>query len=212
MKINTTIISTILFAILLISCNKIIKKNKNNDNNFESLKRYGIKSGIIKYRISGINKGLQTLYFDKWGLTEAIYENSESKTLGMRRRNNTLSLIKNNIQYIINLKDKTGNKNPNIFSDEKIDIDFYKLMTRIEKNYQNKGGKLIGTEKIMNKICRIWLIGKKKYWIWKGINLKYVSNVPGGRQTIEAIHIRKNTKIEKSKFIIPEDIAITTFK
>ena len=71
------IFSIILLTVLsFISCgdnNKDESDNSGKESTSEFQKRYGIKSGVIEYIITGSQEGTKTLYFDSWGMRQAEY-------------------------------------------------------------------------------------------------------------------------------------------
>ncbi len=59
-----------------------------------SPKRYPkVKSGIIKYKVSGMNEGTEVVYFDNWGGQEAKYTKTTMSMMGITKKTNSLTII-----------------------------------------------------------------------------------------------------------------------
>ena len=69
----------IMFTIIFTNCGDSGKdegESSNSKTTSEFQKRYGIKSGVIEYIITGSQEGTKTLYFDSWGMRQAEYTRS----------------------------------------------------------------------------------------------------------------------------------------
>lgn len=49
----------------------------------QEVHRYKIRSGIVEYKLSGVQTGSETIYFDRWGMREAKYSQAETKMMNM---------------------------------------------------------------------------------------------------------------------------------
>ena len=70
---------TLFIAISFLSCGDSGKDESDNldkGSTSDFQKRYGIKSGVIEYIITGSQEGTKTLYFDSWGMRQAEYTRS----------------------------------------------------------------------------------------------------------------------------------------
>ena len=94
-------ISIILFSCGDSSNDKVDNSGKNNSVDFQ--KRYGIKSGVIEYLITGSQEGTKTLYFDNWGMRQAEYTRSVLSFGGFTKSLNLVSIIDGEYQYMINI-------------------------------------------------------------------------------------------------------------
>ena len=100
-----------VFVILLIAC-----KNQTADGssggetaqNSQQAKRYKVKSGIIQYKMTGMQNGTEILYFDNWGLREAKYTQTEISVMGMTQKENKVTVLDGNKIYTYDPVQRTG--------------------------------------------------------------------------------------------------------
>lgn len=175
-------------------------------------KRYGIESGMIEYTMSGTQTGTETIYFDRWGLREAKYTQSDKNMMGMNEKTETLIFFDGAWMYTIDLIRKTGTKmeNPllNDLSDESPNKDLAKLG---EEMLSGMGGIQVGSENILGKTCEVWEAEEISFksWVWKGIALKTQVNMMGMGSNVIATRIEEGVKIPEEKFTIPRDVEIS---
>ena len=87
---------TLITAITFLRCgdsNKDETGNPGKDSSIELQKRYGVKSGVIEYVLSGSQEGTKTLYFDSWGMRQAEYTRSVFTIKGFTKPINVVSII-----------------------------------------------------------------------------------------------------------------------
>jgi hypothetical protein len=175
----------------------------------KTFKRYGIKSGIITYKVTGINTGTETIYFDQYGMREAKYSQTESNVFGMKTQNNGLSLLIGIQQYEIDLTAKTGTHlvNPIL---EKIVENGEDLGEVGEQMLIDMGGEKLGTEEFMGKTCDKWTVSSMAadMLIYKQMTLKMHSSIMGLTLDIEVTDLKENVAIPEEKFTIPEGITL----
>jgi len=192
--------------------NEESKTSENGD--ADKIKRYGIKSGIVKYKLIGTQEGEESIYFDQWGLREAKFNKATIKIGNTSQSNETLTILNSEGMYTIDLINKTGLKSP------------YKILDQLKtlaassggdlaiagmKMLEAMGGKKQGTEEFLGKSCEVWFVKatETKMWIWKGITLKSTINIMGMKQTTEAIDIQSDASVPEDKFKVPEGIKIS---
>ncbi len=188
--------------------------NSSETGNADQIKRYGIQSGIIKYKLTGLQTGEETLYFDQWGMREAKFNQVTTKLGGVSAPNETLTILNNEAMYIIDPIKKTGIKAGNNMLDQLKVVAANAEGNLAEaglKMLEAMGGKREGTGEVLGKTCEIWVLEstKTKMWVWKGITLKSTINIMGTGQTNEAIDIQTDTKVPSDKFKVPEGIKLT---
>jgi hypothetical protein len=178
----------------------------------QEMHRYKVRSAIVNYKVTGMQEGTETLYFDRWGMREARYTETEIKMMGMGVKTHNLTLLDGEFTYAVDLVKKTGTKAKTPMMEA--------LMRKAESENQDltdigkdmmvqMGGKVIGEEEILGKTCQIWEISnmKTKTWIWNGITLKSETNMMG-TQTSEATSIEVDVDIPEDKVTLPSDITI----
>lgn len=178
-------------------------KNQDSKKSTSGIKRYGVKKACIEYEISGSQIGTEILYFEEWGMREAKYTKTELKIAGITQKTNTATFLDGSWIYTIDLDKNTGTKmeNPMLKQLEGKDL------TEVgEQMMKSMGGKKIGSELFLGKMCDIWEIKNlgTKAWIWKGITLKTKTNMMGMKMSNTAIKIQDD--FPKKKLEIPAGV------
>ncbi len=174
----------------------------------QDFKRYQFKSGKVVYKMSGIQTGTETLYFDDYGRKEVHFNKSVIDMMGVKQKSNTQTIMEGKYIYTIDLEKNTGQKMENplfdMFSDED---DLQKVGEDIMKKM---GGKKVGTETLNGKECEIWEVQKMggKIWVWNSIAIRTVVNMMGMNITQEAESIETDINVSPDLFKIPKGIEI----
>ncbi len=210
------LIALIIILPFAVSCKKSSEDTtskggkKTASGKVPDVKRYKIKSGIIEYALSGMQKGKETLYFDKWGWREARYTESEVSIGGMTQKTNQLSLLDGKWTYNIDLVNRTGIKMETPLLKELTANAQGKDLTDIGmKMMKDMGGKKIGEGEVAGKKCEIWEVMGAKTWLWNGLTLKTEAGFGGMNIVSTATNVQINTNIPSDKVTIPSDIQIT---
>ena len=163
-------------------------------------KNYEIEKAIVNYKLSGMMSGTMELIFDKYGdyvSTTTESPNAPKSTI----------LMTPDSTYMINWADKTamdmGMMGEDMMEDSspEDDIDFEAEATKA------------GTEKILGKTATIYIYkpeegGTAKYWIWKSIMLKSVTEINGMKSTMEATSLETPSSIPAKTFKVPSGITV----
>ena len=174
----------------------------------QDFKRYQFKSGKVVYKMSGIQTGTETLYFDDYGRKEVHFNKSVIDMMGVKQKSNTQTIMEGKYIYTIDLEKNTGQKMENplyeMFSDED---DLQKVGEDIMKKM---GGKKVGTETLNGKECEIWEVQKMggKIWVWNSLAIRTVVNMMGMNITQEAESIETDIDVSPDLFKIPKGIEI----
>lgn len=174
----------------------------------QDFKRYQFKSGKVVYKMSGIQTGTETLYFDDYGRKEVHFNKSVIDMMGVKQKSNTQTIMEGKYIYTIDLEKNTGQKMENplyeMFSDED---DLQKVGEDIMKKM---GGKKVGTETLNGKECEIWEVQKMggKIWVWNSLAIRTVVNMMGMNITQEAESIDTEINVSPDLFKIPKGIEI----
>jgi len=175
-------------------------------------KRYKIKSGIVKYKVSGTMTGTETMYFDEWGHKEAKFSKTEMKIFGMVQKSNKLTILDGKNVFDIDLDKRTATKTENSMyasfenkTDKEMDDFGEDLMTKM-------GGKKVGTETVFGKNCEIWEIATlgSKIWVWKNLLIKSETNMLGMKINMMVTELKVNVSVPSGKFQVPSGIEIKT--
>ncbi len=169
----------------------------------QEFKRYGIKSGVIEYEVSGAQSGTETIYFDDWGYREAKYTETELSFGGFSQMTKTLTILEGKTIYTIDLSTNTGTKMENPLFQNVSDEDLQEIGERMMKQM---GGEKTGTEDVLGRTCDVWEIKQMrgKTWIWNSIPLKTEVNM--GMQMNSAAVSIKEGEVQQDKLKVPEGI------
>ncbi len=182
-----------LLTIFLILCCTIYSQ--------KGLKQYGIKSGIVEYKLEGTTTGTQKIYFDEYGNKSAAYSNTTTNGI----QNKGWVITHNDMQYMYDRETSnkgTKMKNPLLkYFSECEDIELCVKKQLNDMGYQKEGEKTF-----LGKNCQIWKSKMGEMLVWKGIMLRNEMEVLGKKSIHEAISINVNVNIPESKFEIPKDI------
>jgi hypothetical protein len=175
-------------------------------------KRYGIKSAIVEYTITGSQSGTKTLYFDNWGMRQAEYTNSVLEIGNFSKSINILNIVKDDANYIIDLERKTGTKTKNPVKKLVAELQNQKSFGEFGEQILLKAGAMkIGQEEFLDKDCDIYEIKNTgtKMWIWKWIPLKTITKLGGVEINSVAKKIEVNVNVPEEKFTPPDNVTIT---
>jgi len=197
--------------VLLISC---------NGNSQNTLKRYNVKSGIIKYTttISGkvigskiTGSGTESLYFKNWGAMELKEQESKQTTtmkfFGKEKvetsSSHTMSKLDNRESYVADFKTKTITANRDLGMD---------MMKQSNKDageagmnmLEAMGGKKVGDGSVLGYSCEIWDVMGAKNWIYKGVMLKMEVSMLGIKTVTEATNAKFDVSVANSNFQLPD--------
>lgn len=220
-------ISLFIFALMLLSCNEnqnsnLVDASAKAQQQDTELKRYKVKSGIIKYKttITGevigskiTGSGTESKYFKDYGALELAEIESSQTTVtnifGNKTTNttdtHTMNKLDNGVSYNVDYKQKKIYKQKDLAMEltkefqpdadaEKVGKDIFKAI----------GGEKIGSENYQGYDCEIWEAMGVKQWIYKGVTLKSVGTLMGITTTTEATSIEFNTEVPESNFKLPD--------
>ena len=168
-----------------------------------SLKPYGIESGIIEYKYSGMQVGTGILYFDEYGYRSAMKMDTE--------RNNEPQkgwvISFKEYQYIFDPAQPDKGlkmKNPMIESLMNMDKQDYDKVA--EDIYSKMGMKKAGTEKFLDKDCVCFKGDMGKVLTWNGILMLMDMDYGGVKSRQEATSVKINVPVEAKYFEVPKNI------
>lgn len=202
-------ISIILFSCGDSSNDKVDNSGKNNSVDFQ--KRYGIKSGVIEYLITGSQEGTKTLYFDNWGMRQAEYTRSVLSFGGFTKSLNLVSIIDGEYQYMINIDQNSGTKtrNPILKSIEQLK-DQKGFNEFGEQMLLSMGANKIGSDKFLGKDCDVYEMKNTgtKLWVWEWLTLKSETKSGGLNINVTATRINEGGSVPAEKFKVPEKVVL----
>lgn len=208
--ISITLISVVTF----FSCGDSSKDETNNSvkgSTSDFQKRFGIKSGVIEYVITGSQEGTKTLYFDSWGMRQAEYTRSVLSVGKFTKSMNIVNIIDGEFQYMINMDQNSGTKtrNPILKSIEQLK-DQKGFNEFGEQILLSKGANKIGTEEFLGKDCDVYEMKSTgtKLWVWEWLTLKSETKSGGIDINLTATRINEGTSVPSEKFKIPEKVIL----
>lgn len=212
-KIFYLFFAALLFSIY--SCGDSEKDSAGNEQTSGTTdfnKRYGVKSAIVEYTITGSQSGTKTLYFDNWGMRQSEYTNSILEIGKFSKSINILNIIRDDANYIIDLEKNTGTKTKNPIEKLIADLQNQKSFREFSEQILLKAGAMrVGQEEFLDRDCDIYEIKNtgSKMWIWKWIPLKTITKLGGAEINSVAKKIEVNVNVPEEKFTLPDNVTIT---
>ena len=204
----------ILFTVFLSNCGDSSKDDADNSRNEPTTnlqKRYGIKSGVVEYLITGSQEGTKTLYFDNWGMRQAEYTRSVLSFGGFTKAMNIVNIIDGEFQYMINMDQRSGTKtrNPILKSIEQLK-DQKGFNEFGEQMLLSEGFNKIGTDEFLGKDCDIYERKSTgtKAWVWEWVTLKSETKSGGLNINLTATRINEGGSVPSEKFKVPEKVVL----
>ncbi len=171
---------------------------------------YAIKSGYVKYELSGNTIGTQEVWWDNYGNLQRIHTKSTSVVsmfgIQSETKENKLEIRNDGIVYTIdyesgnNTKMKMGNfvKNSGMTEAEQ------KKMS--DEILRSMGGKRLSNEKVLSYNCEVISVLGSKVWMYKGVTLKSTSEVLGVKSNKTAVKFTPKKNISASQFVPPANV------
>lgn len=200
---------TFLFLAILAIVNCGFGQQKHN--------KYAVKSGYIKYDISGNTKGTKEIWWDNYGDISRTEVNTVTTTrfLGTtsETKAHTLNIMKGDKFWSIDYINNTAQKGTSVIYEETAEI--ANSMTEAEAKklgeeiLASMGGERLGTETFMGKPCEVVSVMGVKSWIYKGLLLKSEGNLLGFKTNEVAVKFDENVSVAASRFVAPTDVTYT---
>lgn len=178
------------------------------------MNRFILKSGHIKYVLTGSTVGEEELYWDDYGNKSYKYTKSTTTTkmFGMKNVEEThsLEIIVNDEMWTVNYLDNTGMHGKVPYYDEShamvedmTEEEAEKLAKQI---IEGMGGKIEGNESIEGYNCdKVTVLGFTS-WMYKGLLLKMEGSLLGIESKIMFSEFKPNSAVPASKFVAPSNI------
>jgi hypothetical protein len=205
---------TLITAITFISCGDGRKDESDNSTKGSASdfqKRYGIKSGVIEYIITGSQEGTKTLYFDSWGMRQAEYTRSILNVGKFTKSLNLVNIIDGEFQYMINIDQNSGTKTRNPILKAIEQLKDQKGFNEFgEQMLLSVGANKIGSENFLGKDCDVYEMKSTgtKLWVWEWITLKSETQSGGIKINLTATRINEGGSVPSEKFKIPEKVVL----
>ncbi len=168
-----------------------------------TLKPYGLKSGIIEYSYSGDKVGKGTLYFDDYGMKSAMYTDAVED--GEKRKGWVVT--NGDYQYLWD-PDRSDEgfklKNPIITwiaESSKGDVESFS-----ESMYSKMGFTKAPDETFLGKSCKVMKGDMGKVLTWNGILMLLDMKIMGIGSHQEVTKIQTNIPVDGKYFVVPKNI------
>ena len=215
---NIRLLSIIGLTYIMASCGGSSDKSTGSEENQEPpaspeltladglYKKYPLKFCTIEYKMEGASIGQETIYFENWGTTEAIYS-----TYAMEEdTSHQLAITTPKWGYQVDLDYKSGHQLvSNLLGNMKPHETVEDLLAQSESSMMARENKRVGTATIAGKECVIWENEETgaRLWIWNTIPLKSIIKLDEDNSlTKEAVLVDDTSPIPVEKFTIPDDI------
>jgi hypothetical protein len=180
----------------------------------QKLTRYAVKSGYIKYELTGSTKGQKEIWWDNFGAwhCEKVNATTTVKMFGIKdiQKEQSLTIMKGEQIWTVDYTAKNGTKGKLPYYKES-----HKLMENMSeqelKDFSDElllqlGGEKMSTESFMGYTCDVMKVLGSKSWIYKGICLKSTARVMGIENNETASVFKPGAKVSSSKFTPPSDV------
>lgn len=209
--------SLFILMLFLISCGDSGKDGDSDADGRRSPlvkdRKYGIKSAIIEYDVSGSQEGSRKLYFDNWGERQAEYSNTTITVGQFSKTANLINITDGDWQYTINMDSKSGTKSQSQLKELKTELEGQQYFNELgEQVIIKMGGYKTGTEEYLGKECDVYEfrnIGMKA-WYWKWILLKSETRSGPVNIMVTARKIEEDVRVPEDRFRVPENIVLNT--
>ncbi len=173
---------------------------------------YAIKSGYVKYKLTGNTKGTKELWWDDYGRKEKKITKSKTVTsmFGMtsEEKEHILEITKDGIAYIINYEENTNSKMrlPNYGQTPQNDLTEEEQEKLAEQTIKSLGGEKLGNEKVLSYDCKVYSLMGMKTWVYKGVTLKMEGELLGIKTKETAVEFKPKKSISSSEFDLPKGV------
>ena len=166
------------------------------------VKRYEIEKACVEYKIDGMLKGTETVYFVDWGNDELTIRDVVMEMGPMKQRTHTATYTKGDKIYTVDLATKKGTVMENPILDEMSEEE----AKQFGEEFLKQLGKEVGTEEFLDRTCRVFEMEGlgSRVLIWKNLALKADTGLGNMTQTRTAVKI--TSEFDEKILGLPEDI------
>jgi hypothetical protein len=177
-------------------------------------KRFLIKSGHIKYELTGNTTGTKEMWWDDYGdkTCETVNSVTVTKIFGMKSesKSKTKTIIIKDKFWAINYLDESASKGTVPYYEESHemveDMTEEELRQWGEDMIESLGGERLANEKFMGYDCEVFTVLGSKIWIYRGVSLKLESEILGVTANEIASKFEPNTSVSASIFKPATDV------
>lgn len=180
----------------------------------QEVKTYAVKSGYVKYQLSGNTTGTKELWWDDYGRKTCETEKSTTTTkiFGMKNtdeKHSTTVIVKDKFWVADYINNKGSNGTVPMYNEGQ---EYFGDMTEKEQQefadevLAGMGGKKMGTEILDTYQCDVIKIMGIKSWLYKGLVLKTEGKIMGIEVNEMFVDFKPNTSVSSSNFNPPAGV------
>ena len=174
-------------------------------------KRYGVKSALIEYNISGHIQGTETAYIDDYGEKESRYSEYMLQLTGHDGPQKRFTLREDDVLTNVDLNTNLSVKfdlNKEISQGLGVRLTGKDMADFSKEGLQKMRAVKVGQQTVAGKTCDVFELPflKAKVWTYKNLALRYESTTRGFKVTYLATAIKENVEIGEDKFRIPDGV------
>jgi len=186
-----------------------VSSETSDTKDMSNLKRYGVKSGMVKFTLTGVQSGTKTLYWDDWGMKETEIKDLKTEYAGVSIEQKEVTVLDGDIIYSYDPEKKTGTKIRNT------------LLATLAENNKNDdlgeiglemlkatGAEKTGNKEVAGKTCDIYetkALGTTSC-VWEAVTLEVITTFAGMETEVTATEVDTDSPVDASLFELPEDI------
>ena len=208
---TSIIVSVALAALVLAACGSQGDGELRDDP--PAVKLYAVKDISIEYEYSGAAKGTKTHLIANYGMYQKMEDNLSYDLDGSKRDIHVIDITADTLQFHINMAEKTGTRRS---------FDLTKLQ-KLVTGYTEKeledfqqayivrgGGKVIGTETILDKKCTVYelAISGVVVSLWKSITMRTKIKMGDKEIVMTAVDMDESFSPDAEMFLPPKNVKI----
>ena len=182
--------------------------------NAQQAKKYAIKSGYVKYKLTGSTTGTKEVWWDDYGQKSCELEKSTTTTkmFGMKNteEKNMCSVLVKDKFWVADYIEGTGTSGILPYYQEaqeySSNMTEQELQEFADELLDQLGGKKLGTDQLGAYSCDVIKLMGAKLWFYKGVNLKTEAKIMGIETNEEFVDFNPNAKVASSKFDPPAGV------
>lgn len=186
----------------------------------QEIKTYAVKSGYVKYQLSGSAVGTRELWWDDYGQKTYTLEESTTTTkiFGIKNTDetHTATLIVKDQFWEADYLNKSGmNGTLPLYNESQ--AHYGNLSEKEQEEFaddllRQMGGQKLGTETFNGYTCDLIKLMGIKSWVYKGVTLKTEGKIMGIKINEEMLDFKPNTTVSSSKFTPPSGVEYETIE
>jgi len=167
-------------------------------------RRYDRERGIVSYRLSGDEEGIETLFFDHWGMREARLRQEPGRTP------TTLILTDGAATFVVDIAAAKALKK--VSPDWDRIAEGKHLGTARQRRLESLGGRRVGQGRILAFACERWEVPAlgTTSCLWQHVPLASETRLGGAYQRRIAVRVEMEPTIPEERFELPDRVRIET--